>query len=225
MIIAIDGPAGSGKSSTAGAVARRLGYHHLDSGALYRAATWAALEAGIADTEWPRLARATLDAFGIEARLKDGRLDVRAHGRDITEAIRQPGVTAHVSPMARVATVRNWVNEQLRRMARGADVVADGRDIGTVVFPDADLKVFLIASPETRAVRRLRQQGVEDPGPAQREAEVRRLRSRDEMDSTRSIAPLRRAADAVVLDTTSLSFEQQVSRIVALAREMAGGRQ
>ncbi len=223
MIIAIDGPAGSGKSSTADAVARRLGFHHLDSGALYRAVTWAALEAGIPVAEWPDLDSTTLDALMIESRVENDRLRLTARGRDISEALREPRVNASVSPMARVGAVRDWVNERLRRIAGDADVVADGRDIGTVVFPDAELKVFLVASPETRALRRLREQGVSEPDAAEQSAELERLKARDEMDASRSLAPLRQAQDAVLLDTTALSFDEQVSFIVGLARERGAG--
>jgi cytidylate kinase len=131
-------------------------------------------------------------------------------------------VNAHVSVMARVPAVRAWLLEKLRSAARDTDLVADGRDIGTVVFPDAELKVFLIAEPITRARRRLAQMGL----PADAEAvqsEVRRIEARDRTDTERETAPLRRANDAVLLDTTNLGFQEQVDAIVALARERLHG--
>lgn len=222
MIIAIDGPAGSGKSSTARAVADRLGFRHLDSGAFYRALTHAALHAGIPVEEWSRLSTAQLDAFGVEARPADGGFRMLVDGRDVSAEIRSADVTAHVSAMARVPAVRDWLLERLRAVARSSDVVADGRDIGTVVFPDAEVKVFLVAEVRTRARRRLLQTGL----PADDEAvtaEVRRIEERDLVDSSRPVAPLRAADDAVPLDTTELDFEEQVARIVDLARRRAAG--
>jgi len=217
MIIAIDGPAASGKTSTARAVAERLGFRHLDSGALYRAVTWAALRKGIPVEQWDRLDAAQLDALGVSAEPADTGFRMLLDGRDISEEIRDASVDANVSAMARVPAVREWLLGQLRAAARGADLVADGRDIGTVVFPDADLKVFIVAAPETRARRRLLQMGL----PLDAEtvaAEVKRIEERDRIDSSREVAPLKRADDAVLLDTTHLSFEEQVDRIIVLAR-------
>jgi cytidylate kinase len=217
MIIAIDGPAGSGKTSTARAVARRLGFNHLDSGAFYRALTLAALRAEIPLERWPALGLDDLDALGISARADRLGYRLLIGTIDVTEEIRSPEVNAHVSAMARIPAVREWLLERLRDAARGTDLVADGRDIGTVVFPDADLKIFLTADPRERARRRLAQQGVHNPDPETLEAEVRRLEKRDRMDREREIAPLRKADDAIEVDTTKLSFEEQVERIVDLA--------
>ena len=222
MIIAIDGPAASGKSSTARAVARELGFMHLDSGAFYRALTWAAMLAGIPLDAWDRLDAAALDAFDLTAEAAGAGFRLRLRGTDVAEAIRAPEVNANVSTMARVPAVRDWLLGTLRATARATDLVADGRDIGTVVFPDADLKVFLVADPDARARRRLAQMGLADDAAAVAE-EVRRIEERDRADSSRDVAPLRQAPGAVRLDTTDLSFEEQVRRIVALARER--GRQ
>lgn len=222
MIIAIDGPAGSGKSTTARAVARRLGFHHLDSGAFYRALTYAVLEADIAVERWPMLTSADLDALDVRAHPQDTHYRLLAGGEDITDRLRSHHVNEHVSYVARVPAVRSWLLDRLRGTARHADVVADGRDIGTVVFPDAQLKIFLDAELETRARRRLAQHGLTDPDPADLEAEVRRLRDRDRIDTERDVAPLRRAADAVVLDTTGLSFDEQVAAVTRLARTRMG---
>lgn len=222
MIIAIDGPAGSGKSSTARAVARRLGFRHLDSGAFYRALTFAALEAGIPVERWTELSAAELDRLGVNARPNgEFGFDLFLGDREVNEEIRLPEVNAHVSEMARLPTVRNWLLTQLHDAARGNDIVADGRDIGTVVFPEAELKIFLVAEPEIRARRRLAEYGVTDPTPAELAAEVERLLQRDRTDSEREIAPLVEAEDAVRIDTSHLTFDEQVERIVGLARSRA----
>jgi cytidylate kinase len=217
MIIAIDGPAGSGKSSTARAVAEELGFRHLDSGAFYRALTYAALERGWPPRDWAGLTAADLGKLEISARPEGESFRLYRGGDDVTAEIRRPEVNAHVSEMARVPAVREWLLSRLRDAARGGNVVADGRDIGTVVFPDAELKIFLVADPEVRARRRLAEYGVTDPEPAELAAEVERLLQRDQIDSERDVAPLKEAADAVRVDTSDLGFHEQVERIVALA--------
>ena len=235
-VIAIDGPAASGKSSTARAVARRLGWAHLDSGALYRAITLAALdnlgekagEGGTAGEGWSAQRIVGLaDGLPVRLVLVGDVFRPEVAGVDVEEAIRSERVTRRVSEVAAIPEVRHWVNVQqrdaaLRHHAGVAGVVVDGRDIGTVVFPDAPLKVFLTASPEERARRRLAQRGGRvDPSELRREAAA--LAARDQADSTRAVAPLRAAADAVVLDTTRLSLDDQVARVVALARDRLPG--
>jgi len=224
LIVTIDGPAGSGKSTTARAVARRLGFRHLDSGAFYRAITLAALREGIPVEDWPALGPARLDAFGIHARPARLGFDLFIGDECVSEAIRGADVNANVSRMARVPAVRDWLFGRLRAAAAGASLVTDGRDMGTVVFPEADLKVYLTADLETRARRRLAENGLDRPPAAEVEAEKERLAGRDRRDSERAVAPLRPADDAVPLDTSDLSFEEQVERIVALARGRAGLR-
>jgi len=221
MIIAIDGPAGSGKSSTARAVAEALGFRHLDSGAFYRALTLAALRAGIPVEEWSTLTASQLASFGVRAEPAAEGLRFLLNGEDVSDAIRATEVNANVSAMARVPFVREWLMDTLRDTATRADLVADGRDIGTVVFPQAELKVFLVADPRERARRRLLQMGLE-LSDAELEAEVERIVQRDRIDSTRETAPLKRADDAIVIDTTSLTFDEQVAHIVALARRRPG---
>lgn len=217
MIIAIDGPAGSGKSSTARAVAKELGFRHLDSGAFYRALTYAAMQRGIPAAEWPKFDAARLESFDVSAEPADAGFRMLLSGSDISGPIRRAEVNALVSAMARLPAVRDWLLKTLRDTAKLSDLVADGRDIGTVVFPDADLKIFLVADPVVRAKRRLEQMGL----PTDEESvadEVSRIEDRDRADSSRDIAPLKQAPDAVLVDTTDLGFDQQVRRIVELAR-------
>ena len=232
-VIAIDGPAASGKSSTAALVARRLGWAHLDSGALYRAITLAVLdnlgEQGAGSREQWSAERIVALAEDLPVRLVlvDDVFRPEVAGVDVAQAVRSERVTQRVSQIAAIPEVRHWVNVQQREAVEGRPrgVVVDGRDIGTVVFPDAPLKVFLTASPEERARRRLAERGGTGGGGG--DAELRReadvLEARDRADSTRAVAPLRAAADAVVLDTTRLSLEQQVQAVVALARTRLPG--
>ena len=216
MIVTIDGPAGSGKSTTARAVAKRLGLRYLDSGAFYRALTLAALRAGIEAGAWHLLSGEQLDRFDVRGVPTADGYRMTVVGNDVTDAIRSPDVNHNVSRMARVPTVRAWLLDRLRNAAGDTDLVADGRDMGTVVFPEADVKVFLTADLETRARRRLGQQGANDASPAAVRAETERLAQRDRIDSERAVAPLRPAPDAIHIDTSSLSFEEQVDRIVAI---------
>jgi cytidylate kinase len=218
MIIAIDGPAGSGKSSTARAVAKELGFRHLDSGAFYRALTYAAMQRGIPAAEWPRLDAARLESFHISAEPADSGFRMLLGGSDISGPIRRAEVNALVSAMARLPAVRTWLLNTLRESAKATDLVADGRDMGTIVFPDADLKIFLVADPDVRAKRRLEQMGLLTDEESVAD-EVSRIQERDRADSSRDVAPLRQAEDAVLLDTTHLAFREQVTRIAELARD------
>ncbi len=222
IIIALDGPAGSGKSSTAKAVARSLGYRHLDSGAFYRAITLAALHAGIPAERWPGLTHGELDRLDVHGKPAGEAYALSVGGQDVTREIRSPDVNAHVSRMAAVGAVREWLMDALREAGARGGLVADGRDIGTVVFPDAELKVYLVADPLERARRRLREHGVPEPSDDEVRDEAARLQGRDEVDSTREVAPLLCAPDAVTLDTTGLAFDAQVLEIVRLARARGG---
>lgn len=213
-VVAIDGPAASGKSSTAAAVAARLGLIHVDSGALYRAMTWLAVRDGLEDAG--AICQAA-DAADLTLVAEGSTLTLRAAGSPIEAAIRSADVTAAVSRVAAMPAVREWVNARLRAAVAGAGGgVMDGRDIGTVVFPDAVLKVFLTASPEARAWRRLLQVG-QEPAPEAVAAEAARLAARDRLDAGRAVAPLRQAPDALLLDTSALDFDTQVAQIVAWA--------
>ena len=227
-IIAIDGPSASGKSSTARAVAEAIGFNHLDSGALYRAITAVALdEAAAAGLDNPlalpaeSVLRAAEDR-GLMLQPDGAAFATYLDGEPAEMRLRSAAVTANVSAVSAVPVVREWVNARLRELARaGVGVVVDGRDIGTVVFPDADLKIFLTATPEARARRRLEQRGqAVDPVELAREAE--RLAARDRADSSRPVAPLRRADDALDVDTTNLDLADQVDQIVRLASRRLG---
>jgi cytidylate kinase len=229
-VIAIDGPAASGKSSTAAAVARRLGWAHLDSGALYRAVTLAVLDnlgeegRGKGKGWGPQPIIALVEALPVRLVLVHDEFRPEVAGVDVAEAIRSERVTRHVSEIAAIREVRHWVNVQQREavLAHPRGVVVDGRDIGTVVFPDAPVKVFLTASPEERARRRLAQRG-RPIDPVQLRGEAEALAARDHADATRPVAPMKAAADARILDTTDLSLDEQVAQVLALARERLPG--
>jgi cytidylate kinase len=213
IVIAIDGPAASGKSSTAQWVARRLAYYHVDSGALYRAATAAQLSTGLAPEAW------TEDTVCDAARRvtyvpTDGSFVPLVDRASVEEELRGTDVTRQVSRVARMPRVREWVNAQVRATAVSRDVVVDGRDIGTVVFPEADLKVFLVADPWERARRRLIQRLGRHPADAEIAEETESIVKRDAKDAVQTV----QATDAVLIDTTYLTQEDQVERIVALAR-------
>lgn len=226
-VIAIDGPSASGKSSTARAVAETLGFAHLDSGSLYRGVTLVALREGarrgltaaaaVADLS-PEVILRSAEDRGLMLQSDGAGFAAYLEGEPAEDALRSADVTANVSAVAAIPVVREWVNTRLRAMVRaGQDVVVDGRDIGTVVFPDADLKIFLTASPEARAGRRISQRGIAVV-PEHLDAETQALAARDHADSTREVAPLRAAPDAVHLDTTRMDFSEQVRFIVDRAR-------
>ena len=227
-VIAIDGPSASGKSSTARAVAEVLGFAHLDSGALYRGVTLVALreaawrgrpDADPLDVLDPEAILRAAEDRGLMLQPDGAAFTAYLEGEPVDGEIRGPRVTACVSAVSAVPVVREWINTRLRAMVRaGRDVVVDGRDIGTVVFPDAALKVFLTASPDERARRRLAQRGdAIDAAELRRESDA--LDARDRADSTRPVAPLKPAPDAIPLDTTRLSLAQQVDHVVALAHQ------
>lgn len=229
MIIAIDGPAGSGKSTVAKLVAARLGFHYLDTGAMYRSVAWLALERGIAPDDAAAvtaLAQHEPIAFSHEggSAIATG---VAIGGAECTRAIRTPAVDRAVSAVSAVAGVRAALVEQQRAIAAGDDIVMEGRDIGTVVFPDAELKVFLTASAEERARRRAAQNAERGLGQTDAAAILADIRARDTADSTRDIAPLAAAEDAVELDTTGLSIEDVCARVCELAdaRRPEGGQE
>jgi len=214
-VIAIDGPAASGKSSTAQMVAEKLGFLHVDSGSLYRAATAAMLRREADANHWTE--QSVLDATRpVELRAARTSFYPVLDGRAIEDEIRGPDVTRNVSRVAQMPRVREWVNTKVREAAESKDVVVDGRDMGTVVFPDADLKIFLVADSRERALRRLRQRGT----PASEQLlddETIRIKERDARDARQTVP----APDAVTIDTTELTQAEQVEKIVGLSKQRA----
>ena len=217
IVIAVDGPVASGKSTTARQLARRLGYLYIDSGAMYRAVALRALRAGSDLAEV-----GTIGAIASDARIRlceeDGRIRVLLDEEDVTEAIRSPEVAETSSRVAAIASVREALIPRQREMGKDGGVVMDGRDIGAVVFPEAELKVYLTASPETRARRRHAELRAKGAGISFRETE-RQIRERDARDlETQTLrSGGLRAQDVVVIDTTRLSIQEQVSTILSLA--------
>ena len=220
MIIAIDGPAGSGKSTVAKEVAKMLGFHYLDTGAMYRSIAWLALERGISldeDEAVADLARTETVVFSHEEGnpLPSG---VAIAGHDITLEIRTPRIDKAVSPVSAIPAVREALTQQQRAIAASENIVMEGRDIGTVVFPRAELKVFLTASAEERARRRALQNAQRGFGETDEAAILADIIRRDEADSTRAVAPLRPAEDAAMLDTTGMGIDEVCAAIANLAR-------
>jgi CMP/dCMP kinase len=224
LVIAIDGPAASGKSTTARLVAERMGYLHLDTGAMYRAIAAKVLRLGHDPSDHAAVL-GMLPTTHVELQREDGGLRVYLDGEDVTSLIRTPAVTRAVSPVSSIPGVRAAMVREQRRLGAGGGVVLEGRDIGTVVFPDADLKIFLVAGIEARASRRMKD--LTEGGTAPRHADVLRdLAERDRLDSTREASPLRKAPDAVELDTSGMTIGEQVDAVVELAemilKEKAG---
>jgi cytidylate kinase len=210
-VIAVDGPSGSGKGTLAVWLARRLGWHLLDSGALYRIVAWSALERGVALTAEPALARLAA-GLAIRFEVREGAVVVRADGVDVGDAIRSEAVSSASSQVAALPGVRQALLALQHGFAVLPGLVADGRDMGTVVFPDAPLKIFLDASPEERAQRRYKQLKDKDLSVSLR-ALILSIRERDERDRSRAVSPLKPAQDAVLIDSSGRSIE----RVCALA--------
>lgn len=218
IVVAIDGPAGAGKSTIAKLAAEKLGYAYIDTGAMYRSVAWKFLQTGAAFDEGfiSRLACTMVIDFKPEARVNRVFVD----GTEVTDAIRTPEVTAIVSRVAAIGTVREAMVEQQRRMGIVGGVLMDGRDIGTVVFPNAQLKIFLTASVEERARRRYKEmlQKGQQVELAQLAADIA---ARDKADSERAIGPLRQAEDAILLDTSDMGISQVTEKILQLVQERA----
>lgn len=217
-MIAIDGPSGAGKGTVARAVAHRLGYRYVDTGAMYRAVAWKALRAGVDLDSEPAVVALVRDAV-IE--LEEGR--VRIDGHDVTEAIRTPEIDAATTRVARLPGVRAELVARQRALGADGGVVMEGRDIGTVVFPGADVKIFLDASPEERARRRARDPAHQYSRRGAVEEVAAALEARDRQDRTRPVSPLAVAADAVQIDTTGLRVEEVVERVMAVVEARLEG--
>lgn len=217
IIIAIDGPAGAGKSTTAKLVAGRLGYTYIDTGAMYRAVTLFAFRGGLLTKKEELMA--ALKNIDLQLKSVKGDITVLLNGEDVSQAIRSTTVNDYVSEISKIAEVRRELILKQKEIGKSGGVVMEGRDIGTVVFPEADLKVFLTAALETRINRR-----VSDfirTGSLVTDEEVKEnLQKRDELDSTRDVSPLQKPAGALEIDTSSLTIEEQVSMIVEKAKEI-----
>ncbi len=234
MIVAIDGPAGSGKSTVARAVARDRGFTYIDTGAMYRSVALMAAEQGIAfdDAEALRQLAQDLDISFVWT--DDDTQQVFVNGRDVTTDIRTPRIDTAVSPVSSVAEVREVMVDLQRQLAESANVVAEGRDIGTTVFPDAEVKIFLTASSEVRAHRRAlqnqaRMEGMPDAESATDESRIlAALIERDRYDSSRAVSPLAKAPDAVVIDSDDMSIEEvcdAIERLILDAKASERGSQ
>lgn len=220
FVVAIDGPAGAGKSTVARGLAQRLGYTFLDTGALYRSVALVARQRHIAWDDGPDLGDLAR-ALDIRFAREGASIRVLADGQDVTEAIRAPEISDGASRVSALPEVRAGLLSLQRRIAAVANVVAEGRDVGTVVFPAAPAKFFLVAKPETRARRRTLELQAKGQ-PAVFADVLAEMRIRDERDSARAIAPLRRAADAVEIDTSDLTPEQVMDRMAELVRARGG---
>jgi cytidylate kinase len=214
-VIAVDGPAASGKGTVAAGVAHALGFHLLDSGALYRLVAFKATQGGIALDAEPALAAA---AGSLDVQFGDG--VIRLDGRDVTEAIRREGVSGAASRVAALPAVRIALLDRQRAFRRAPGLVADGRDMGTVVFPDAGVKVYVTATPEERA-RRRHKQLIEKGNSVNIESILRDILERDARDTGRAAAPLKPAADAVILDTTQMTIDAAVRFVLDRFRATA----
>ncbi|MDO4974317.1 MAG: (d)CMP kinase [Eubacteriales bacterium] len=221
IAIAIDGPSGAGKSSLARRCAAAFGFVYVDTGAIYRTVGLAALRRGI-DRRDEEAVKALLPELVIEMRYNDaGEQRMFLNGEDVSAEIRLPEVSICASDVSALPAVRAYLLEMQRKMAREQDVIMDGRDIGTVVLPDAELKIFLTASAEARAERRLKElqaKGVE----ADFEEVLRDIRYRDEQDSSRAAAPLKAAEDAVPVDTTEIDFDASFRLLCSIIRDRLG---
>lgn len=212
VVVAIDGPAGAGKSTIAKRVAERLGFTYIDTGAMYRAVALWALRQNVA---WDDMHRAEQLAIAAEIELSPGR--IRLNGEDVTDAIRAPEVSNGASKVAVIPGVRRAMVAKQREMGERASVVMEGRDIGTVVFPDAEVKIYLDANPDERFRRRLRDVRAQGAEIAEGQLAAE-MKERDRRDSTRSDAPLSQAPDAVYLDSTPLTLDEVEEKILSIVR-------
>lgn len=218
-VVVIDGPAGSGKSTTASALARKLGYLYLDTGAMYRALTLKFLELGLKEFKDQKAVRDILDSTGLRIEPVADGLKIILDGRDVTEQIRGNDVDRFVSEVSAVPEVREYLQQRQKAFAEQYDLVAEGRDLGTFVFPNADVKIYLVAELGVRARRRLKQKKASTD---QLGLFRQNLASRDRIDSGRQHSPLKKAEDAIEIDTSDLRFAEQVNKIYDICRQKIG---
>lgn len=213
MIIAIDGPAGAGKSTVAKTIAKKLGFLYIDTGAMYRALTLKAIEEGVSSGDTARLIALAANTQIILRNNPDGSLVVFLDGRDVSRLIREPRITQVVSDIARIREVREVMLALQRDLGRKQDAVLDGRDIGTVVFPDADKKFYIDAQFKERVSRRYKELVALGQEVTFEEVDAD-LKNRDTIDSTRAVAPLKKADDAICVDTTDMTIEEVVATVL-----------
>lgn len=221
LIIAIDGPASSGKSTTAKLLADKLGYLYIDTGAMYRAITLMAIRHKILNDsdEIIKLAK----KIDIQLKFENGKTSVFVDGIDVSEEIRSMEVSNHVSPVSKIEDIRKIMVEKQRLMGKNGGVVMEGRDITTVVFPEADLKIFLTATIEERAKRRVKEyisKGID----IDYQQVVENIKERDRIDSSREVSPLKKSEDAIEIDTSDLTIDEQVNLILEKVNELLANR-
>lgn len=212
IAVAIDGPAGAGKSTIAKAAAARLGFVYVDTGALYRTIGLAVCRRGLAGDDAQAVA-AVLPEVCVELAYRDGTQRVLLDGEDVSDAIRTPEMSLYASKVSAIPAVRAFLLDLQRGLARRQSVIMDGRDIGTVILPDAQVKIFLTASPQARAARRYAQQLLQGETESE-ESVLKEILARDRQDETRAVAPLRQAADAVRVDTSELTLEESIAAVL-----------
>lgn len=221
IAVAIDGPAGAGKSTIARAAAAQLGFVYVDTGALYRTIGLAVCRRGIDGTDVPGILT-TLPEIQVGLTYQDGAQHVLLDGEDVSDAIRTPQISTYASQVSSVPEVRAYLLDLQRDLARRQSVIMDGRDIGTVILPDAKVKIFLTASPEKRAARRcaeLREKGQD----VTVEGILADMERRDALDASRAVAPLKQAEDAVLVDTSDLTLEQSIEAVLTVIRDKMKG--
>lgn len=221
IAVAIDGPAGAGKSTIARAAAAQLGFVYVDTGALYRTIGLAVCRRGIDGTDVPGIL-AALPEIQVGLTYRDGAQHVLLDGEDVSDAIRTPLISTYASQVSSVPEVRAYLLDLQRDLARRQSVIMDGRDIGTVILPDAKVKIFLTASPEKRAARRcaeLREKGQDVTA----EGILTDMERRDALDASRAVAPLKQAEDAVLVDTSDLTLKQSIEAVLTVIRDKMEG--
>ncbi len=221
LTIALDGPSGAGKSTIAKAVAEKLGLLYLDTGAMYRTCGLACSRAGLTMKDQEEII-ALVGRIEIDIRFVEGEQHIYLDGEDVSEAIRSPEISIWASDVSAIPEVRVRMTEMQREIASRQPLIMDGRDIGTYVLPDADVKIFLTAKPEVRAERRFEQLEAKHPGEVTYAEVLRDIMYRDKQDSGREFAPLKQAEDAIVLDTSDQTVEETVAQVLAIVRRKQG---